>query len=245
MICSPHERIRTMRNKIVGALVAAVFLLAGLVRGVAEEPVPHRGEQLAEIRVYEPQDKPAEMIHFDDAKPGSLPTQWLAGVTGSGSPRWAVEAEASAPSKPNVLKQSGSGDYPWCVKTNVSLADGFVEAKFKTLSGKEDQAGGVVWRWTDGSNYYIARANALEDNITIYHTINGIRRAFKTADRKVAPNQWHTMRVEFRGNHFTVTLNGKQVIEAEDDTIKGSGAVGVWTKADSVTLFDDFCYGTK
>ena len=117
--------------------------------------------------------------------------------------------------------------------------------KFKPVSGKEDQAGGLIWRCQDADNYYLARANALEDNITIYHTINGIRRAFKTADRKVAPNQWHTLRVEFCGNRFTVTLDGEQVIEAEDDTIKGSGAVGVWTKADSVTLFDDFCYGTK
>lgn len=187
----------------------------------------------------------AETVTFDNMEPGQLPKGWLSGVTGSGSPRWSVETDKSAPSKPNVLKQSGEGTYPWCVKKDVSIADGFVEVKFKPLSGSEDQAGGVVWRWKDGDNYYIARANALEDNITIYHTIKGSRQSFKNVNKKVAPNQWQTLRVEFQRHHFTVTFDGEKVIEADDDTIKDAGAVGVWTKADSVTLFDDFSYGAK
>ena len=73
----------------------------------------------------------AETINFDDVKPGTLPASWFGGVTGSGTPKWSVEADDSAPSKPNVLKQSGEGKYPWCVKKDVSLADGFVEVKFK------------------------------------------------------------------------------------------------------------------
>lgn len=185
----------------------------------------------------------AETIQFDDAKTGGLPSGWLGGVTGSGTPKWTVEPDASAPSKPNVLKQSGEGTYPWCVKKDVSLTDGFVEMKFKPVSGKEDQAGGVVWRWKDGDNYYVVRANALEDNVTIYHTTGGTRRSFKSVDKKVASNQWHTLRVDFKGNQYTVSFDGERVIEARDDTIKGAGAVGVWTKADSVTLFDDFNYG--
>ena len=187
----------------------------------------------------------AETNTFDDVKPGALPAQWQAGVTGSGSPRWTVEAEGSAPTKPNVLKQSGEGTYPWCVKTNAAIADGFVEVKFKPVAGKEDQAGGVVWRWKDGDNYYLARANALEDNVTIYHTVKGSRQSFKNVNRKVASNQWHTLRVDFRANHFVVTFDGEKVLEADDDTIKGDGAVGVWTKADSVTLFDDFRFEGK
>src|SRR5713226_4350711 len=119
----------------------------------------------------------AETINFDDAKPGALPDGWRGGTTGKGAPKWSVEADDTAPSKPNVLKQSGEGTYPWCVKKDVSLADGYVEVKFKPISGKEDQAGGIIWRWKDGDNYYIARANALEDNVTIYHTINGSRRS--------------------------------------------------------------------
>ena len=182
---------------------------------------------------------------FDKTKTGQLPPNWLAGVTGKGQAIWAVEADATAPSKPNVLKQSGEGTYPWCVNTNVSVKDGFVEVKFKPISGKEDQAGGLIWRWHDGDNYYIARANALEDNVTIYHTIKGKRTEKKRTNVKVASNQWHTLRVDFAGNHFTVTFNGKKAIEWDDSTFKEPGAIGVWTKADSVTLFDDFSYGGK
>jgi hypothetical protein len=117
--------------------------------------------------------------------------------------------------------------------------------KFKSVSGKEDQAGGVIWRCQDADNYYIARANALEDNVTIYHTIKGNRTSFKNIDTKVAPGVWHTLRVEFKGNKFAVIFDGKKVIEATDDSFAEAGKVGVWTKADSVTLFDDFTYGGK
>ncbi len=182
-------------------------------------------------------------IDFDKVSAGQLPAGWVGGVTGQGSPKWSVEADATAPSKPNVLKQSGEGTYPWCVKKDVSLKDGFVEVKFKPISGNEDQAGGLIWRWQDGDNYYIARANALEDNVTIYHTDKGSRRAFKNVNMKVASNQWHTLRVDFAGNKFKVTFDGKVAIEAADDTFNKAGAVGVWTKADSVTLFDDFSFG--
>ncbi|HEX9022335.1 MAG TPA: family 16 glycoside hydrolase [Geobacteraceae bacterium] len=182
-------------------------------------------------------------INFDKTSAGQLPAGWVGGVTGQGSPKWTVEADATAPSKPNVLKQSGEGTYPWCVKKDVSLRDGFVEVRFKPVYGSEDRAGGLVWRWQDGGNYYVARANALEDNVTIYHTVNGSRRSFKNVNMKVASNQWHTLRVDFAGNRFKVTFDGKVAIEATDNTFKEAGAVGVWTKSDSITLFDDFSYG--
>ena len=185
----------------------------------------------------------AETVSFDRDAPGALPAGWRAGVTGRGSPKWSVEADASAPSRPNVLKQSGSGTFPWCVRPDVSLENGYVEVKFKPLSGREDQAGGLVWRWKDGDNYYVARANALEDNVSLYYTANGRRNTIKYVDAPVPGNVWHTLRVEFSGNAIRVILDGKQYIGMEDDRIVGSGAVGVWTKADSVTLFDDFSYG--
>ncbi|MBI2924588.1 MAG: hypothetical protein HYY24_02660 [Verrucomicrobia bacterium] len=182
---------------------------------------------------------------FDDAKIGELPAGWFAGVTGQGQPKWSVETDTGAPSKPNVLKQSGEGAYPWCVKADTKLADGFVEVKFKPLAGKEDQAGGVVWRWKDRDNYYVARANALEDNVRIYHFVNGKRTQFKGANLQVTANEWHTLRVDFRATRFTVSFDGKPLFEADDDKITGPGAVGVWTKADSVTVFDDFSCGAN
>jgi hypothetical protein len=185
----------------------------------------------------------AETIAFDRAAAGSLPNEWLAGVTGRGAPRWAVEADADAPSAPNVLKQSGSGTFPWCVLKRSALADGVVEVKFKPIAGSEDQAGGVVWRWKDGDHYYVARANALENNVSLYYTEGGSRKTLKYVDAPVPANAWHALRVEFSGRHIKVIFDGVTRIEMDDAHIAGAGAVGVWTKADSVTAFDDFRYG--
>ena len=187
----------------------------------------------------------AETFSFDRDAPGALPAGWRAGVTGRGSPKWSVEAEPSAPSKPNVLKQAGSGTFPWCVKPDVSLENGYVEVEFKPLSGREDQAGGLVWRWKDGDNYYVARANALENNVSLYYTEKGRRITIKYVDAPVPPNVWHTLRVEFSAKRIKVALNGKTYIDLEDAHITGGGAVGLWTKADSVTAFDDFSYGSQ
>lgn len=180
--------------------------------------------------------------NFDQTAVGALPAGWISGVTGLGSPQWSVTVDPTAPSKPNVLKQSGWGTYPWAVKKDVSLGDGFVETKFKAIAGRQDQAGGIVWRWHNGRTYYVARANANEDNVSLYYTTLGIRSTIKYVNAPVQLNVWHTLRAEFQGKRIRIFLNGKLYIEAEDDHIKESGAVGVWTKADSVTAFDDFAY---
>src|SRR5437762_11447292 len=117
----------------------------------------------------------ADTVNFDDAQAGKAPTGWTATQTGKGEAKWTIEKDDTAPSKPNVLKQSGEATYPVCIKDDTRIKDGFVEVKFKPVSGKEDRAGGLVWRAKDSDNYYIARANALEDNVTIYHTVKGKR----------------------------------------------------------------------
>ena len=187
----------------------------------------------------------AQTVNFDNLKTGAPPPGWTATQTGTGKAKWTIEKDDTAPSKPNVLKQSGEAAYPVCIKDDTSLKDGFVEVKFKPISGKTDQAAGLVWRAKDSNNYYVARANALEDNVTIYDTVNGRRTERKRTNMKVALNEWHTLRVDFQGSHFTVTLDGKKAIEWDDVTFKEAGKAGVWTKADSVTLFDDFSYGAK
>jgi hypothetical protein len=118
----------------------------------------------------------------------------------------------------------------------------FDEAMFRPISGREDQAGGIVWRWKDGDNYYIARANALENNVSLYYTERGSRKTLKYVEAPVAANTWHTLMVEFAGTHIAVSLDGKRYIEMDDTHIAGAGAVGVWTKADSVTAFKDFAF---
>jgi hypothetical protein len=185
----------------------------------------------------------AETENFDNGRIGALPDGWTAGVTGRGNHHWAIAADATAPSKPNVLTQSATGAFPWCVKTSASLTDGYVEVKFRAISGKDDQAGGVVWRWKDGNNYYVARANALENNVSLYYTEGGARKTIQYVNAPVPRNLWHTLRVAFSGHRIAVALNGKTYIDVEDNHISGPGAVGLWTKADSHTSFDDFSYG--
>ena len=187
----------------------------------------------------------ADTTGFDQDPTGAVPPGWTCGVTGRGSPKWAVEADMTAPSKPNVLKQSGKGTYPWCAKKDVAITDGSVEVKFKPMQGSEDQAGGLMWRFKDGDDYYVARANALENNVSLYHTIRGTRHTIKYVDARVQANEWHTLRVAFAGKHIKVSLDGKQYIDLDDDHIAGPGTVGVWTKADSVTAFDEFSWGGK
>jgi hypothetical protein len=181
-------------------------------------------------------------ISFESDVVGQPPAGWTCGTTGKGSPCWTVARDDSAPSPPNVLKQAGKATFSWCVKDDIEAADGSVEVKFKPISGKEDQAGGVVWRWKDGNNYYVARANALENNVSLYYTVDGSRKTIKYVDTPVAPKAWHTLKVTYKGDAIQASLDGKTYIEAKDAHIADIGKSGVWTKADSVTLFDDFNY---
>ncbi len=185
----------------------------------------------------------AQTTNFDQDRLGQAPAGWTCGVTGSGTPRWTVEAEPGAAAARPVLMQSGAGDFPWCVRTGSAVQDGFVEVRFKPLRGREDQAGGVVWRWKDGKTYYVARANALENNVSLYITEGGRRKTLKYVDAPVAANTWHLLRAEFKGSAIRVMLDGKVVITFDDGHLTGAGAVGVWTKADSVTAFRDFSFG--
>ncbi len=195
----------------------------------------------------------AQTVNFDNATTDMPPSGWACTQTGHGEAKWTVASDETAPSKPNVLKQYGVATFPVCLKHDTSLKDGFVEVKFKPVSGKEDQAGGLIWRAKDSDNYYVFRANANEDNVVLYKTVNGRRTPLDIVGRKggygisqkVASGQWHTLRVEFTSSRFKASLDGKHVFDVEDGTFSEGGKVGVWTKADSVTLFDDFAYGAK
>jgi len=164
----------------------------------------------------------------------ALPKCWESGITGKGAAKWEVVSDDTAPSRGKVLKQSGEATFCWAAKTDEHLKDGFVEVKFKPISGKEDQAGGVVFRFKDANNYYIVRANALEDNVVLYKTVDGKRSSLQVkgrmfgygVDTKVRKGKWSTLRVEFRGNLFTVLFNGKTLFEVEDDTFKARSAFG-------------------
>ena len=188
---------------------------------------------------------------FEADAVGATPKGWTANRTGRGDPKWTIEQDQTAPSKLKILKQSGRATYPLLLKDDTDIKDGFIEVKFKAVAGSEDRAAGLVWRAADANNYYVVRANALEDNVVLYKTVNGVRSALDIVGRKggygvdvpVPANQWLDLRVEFSGSRFRVLYHGKQLFEAEDSTFSGAGKVGLWTKADSVTLFDEIIYG--
>ena len=190
-------------------------------------------------------------IGFESTQIGTTPEGWTSTLTGAGNPKWTVESDATAPSKSKVLKQSGRATYPLLLKNDTSIRDGFVEIKFKAIAGSQDRAAGIVWRAKDANTYYVVRANALEDNVVLYKTVKGTRSSLDIVGRKggygtdvkVPANVWHTLRIDFKASHFSVSFNGKQLFEVEDSTFVDAGKVGLWTKADSVTLFDEVTYG--
>jgi hypothetical protein len=184
---------------------------------------------------------------------GALPKSWQGGITGQGSAKWEVVDDPTALSPPRVLRQSGEATFCWAVKSDERIQNGFAEVRIKPVSGKEDQAGGLVFRFRDGGNYYVVRANALEGNVVLYKTVNGKRSSLPVkgrmfgygVDTRVPRGRWSTLRVDFMGNLFTVTYEGKQLFQVEDATFVEAGAVGLWSKADSVTEFDDFAFGGR
>jgi hypothetical protein len=174
-----------------------------------------------------------------------------AGLTGSGDSKWTVESDETAPSLSKILKQSGRATYPLLLKNDTDIKDGFVEVKFKAVAGSQDRAAGIVWRAKDMKNYYVTRADALEDNVVLYKTVNGVRTPLDIVGRKggygidvkVPANTWHSLRIDFKASRFSVSFNGKQLFEVNGSTFTDAGKVGLWTKADSVTLFDEVTYG--
>jgi hypothetical protein len=123
-------------------------------------------------------------ISFESTQIGVAPEGWTATLTGSGDPKWTVESDETAPSKSKVLKQSGRATYPLILKNDTNIKDGFVEMKFKAIAGSQDRAAGIVWRAKDANNYYVTRANALEDNVVLYKTVNGIRSPLDIVGRR-------------------------------------------------------------
>ena len=195
----------------------------------------------------------AQVINFDSAQPGTLPPGWTQAMThNGGAPKWEVLKDNSAPSKPNVLAQTSNdptdGRFPLAILDKANVKDGELSVKFKPISGRVDQGAGIVWRYRDPNNYYIVRANALENNVVLYKVQDGRRSSLApkgTPPRtygmkhKVPSQAWSTLRVTFSGPLFTVYFNGEKLFDVEDSTFTDPGKVGLWTKADSVIYFDD------
>ena len=202
---------------------------------------------------------PAEMIHFNNDVPGKLPPGWTVAMTHDGAaPRWEIVRDESAPTPPYVLAQlsrdATAGRFPLAIWDRIVLRDGDVSVAFKTVDGTVDQAAGIVWRYQDPNNYYIVRANALENNVVLYKVENGVRLSIAPkglpsrshgVKHEIPRRQWNTLKVAFQNSSFVVSLNGERLFETEDRTFSKPGKTGLWTKADSVTYFDEFTVSEK
>lgn len=199
------------------------------------------------------------VLDFDTAEVGKLPANFSTALTGGGGPvAWVVKEESSAPSGRNVLAQTSTDEtssrFPLCLYDDFTAKDVTVSVKFKPISGKVDQAAGIVWRYLDKDNYYIVRANALENNVVLYKVENGKRTDLKPIGAglfaygkkaTVLSGQWSELRVTAKGNRFEVSVNGESLLTVEDNTFTAAGKVGLWTKADSVTFFDNLIIKTS
>ena len=194
-------------------------------------------------------------VDFSDDTVGQPPKGFEFGHTAkAGAPgKWVIQADGSNKYLVQTDPDSTRSRFPTAVLSEVSAADIDLSVRFKPVSGRVDQAAGLVWRFRDQDNYYIVRANALEDNVVVYKIENGQRTDLpvkgegRTYGKKaeVTAAQWSTLRVVANGPRFEVYFNGTKLYEVEDGTFTQPGKVGVWTKADSVTQFDDLTVVTK
>jgi len=238
-----------MRKPSIVMWVAAVFGLMVLVacndKDTAEQQTSASNAAAGQQTATPQQTSGKQFVYnFDSDTPGQLPAKFHGAKTGGGTPeKWVVTTDPTAPSKPNVVAQTSTDQtdyrFPLLISDEGSFQDLDLSVKFKAVSGSIDRAGGLVFRVKDANNYYVVRANALEDNYRLYHVVNGKRSQFAGANFKVTSAEWHELHVEAVGNKITCYYDGSKKIEASDDTFKAAGKVGLWTKADSVTSFDD------
>jgi hypothetical protein len=186
--------------------------------------------------------QPSTAIALANAQLGQLPPEFRVALTGRGAPpAWSVVDDASV-SPGRVLAQTSTDQtdyrFPLAIYDGVAAKDVEVTVRFKAIAGRIDRAGGIAVRLTDADNYYVVRANALEDNVNFYHVVRGSRRQVRGVDTKVASDQWHTLSIKAVGDQFTIGFNDRALFTVTDRTIANAGKVALWTKADSVTRFD-------
>lgn len=173
-----------------------------------------------------------------------LPSGWKADHTGKdGGGLWKVVADDTAPSKSGcVLSQTGESPnaaFNLCVVEDTRFDDVAISVAFKANKGKKDQGGGIVWRYIDANNYFISRFNPLEDNFRVYKVVAGKRIQLATKEEiKIPAGEWHSLSIKMVGPKIECSLDGKKLLEASDDTFPKAGKIGLWTKADAQSSFD-------
>jgi hypothetical protein len=186
------------------------------------------------------------VIDFDKLSVGAAPPGWTVAAIKHGTPaRWEVRQDESAPTPPYVLAQVSNDPsddrYPLAILDGMNFRDGEISVRIKPLSGREDQGGGVVWRYRDENNYYLVRANANNNTVAVFRVQHGQRVAIQPGVKHDVPaNAWSILKVVVRGNRYQVYVDHRRIMEGVDSALTGSGKVGLCTVADSVMYFDDF-----
>jgi hypothetical protein len=186
------------------------------------------------------------VINFDSNTLGRVPPGWSVAMTTRGmAPRWEVLRDASAPTQSYVLAHlsntSGSDLSPLAILEGLNLRDGDISVRIKAVAGREDQIGGVVWRYRDPGNYYLALANAVRHNVAIFRVQDGRRVQLRVpVPHDIEPNAWNILKVAVHGARFQVYVNHRRILDVYDHTFTEPGKVGVWAMDDSLTYFDDF-----
>ncbi len=226
-----------MKKFIVSAFALSFFLFAGCGEDHANDKKGRHVEQI----LYKGETK---VWNFDNEKQGEIAGGFSNQLTGKGGPgKWEVIKDDTATSTPNVIAQTSQEYFGYhfgmAVNENEVYGDFELIVKFKGVTGKEDQGGGPVWRYQDNNNYYIARANPLEDNFRVYKVVDGKRIQMDSARLKVTSGEWHTIKILARKNRIQCFYDGQPYLDVTDDAFQKAGRVGLWTKADAVTYFDD------
>lgn len=187
-------------------------------------------------------------ISFEADSPGDLPRGWRAALTVEKDktvppPTWRIVVDETAPTRPHALALVGTAatgrTFNLAIAEETSYQDFDLNLWIKSVAGKEDQGGGPVWRLKDENNYYICRYNPLEGNFRLYKVVNGKREQLASESVIVEPDRWFHVRVLMRGSKMTCFLDGRPLLEVDDETFPAAGKIGVWTKADALTAFDD------
>lgn len=229
--------------KVKDVIYAIEVSADGVVREFSEERGEYKEEEKKGEREEEKEVEGGKLYNFDADQEGKMPQGWSAVVTGRGpNSQWQIQIMSDAPSSPHVFVQVSHPDVSYHFNVAVDDKSDYDDVELsvwlKALKGRIDQGGGLVWRYKDADNYYIARANPLENNFRVYKVVKGTRIQLQSARMPLQVGRWYIMKIENEGNHLECYLDGKKYLDVKDDTFQ-SGKIGLWTKADAVTAFDN------
>jgi len=236
----------------ISASMLILFLAVSCDNTTAKQAISQTTEVNTSTKVIKPTEPILQIVfNFDNYTPNELPQKWTQSFIGSGDTQWKVIDDQGNKVMAQLYSDNPGHHYNAVVNDSIYLKNMTLSVRIKGVSGRHDQGGGFIWRYQDKDNYYVVRANPLEDNMVLYKVENGKRTDLPLMDKgrtygvdvPKLGNGWNTMKLTVEDDIFTIFLNGKELFKVQDTTFPDAGKVGLWTKADAVTYFDDFVVG--